>query len=101
MDALTGIDKIIRKNAFDQKKNKPELKFNLGSALIGLRITGPCTLTNERNESYNPLPYDPLQTLWQYLHGLTLMSFVSKSLNGNSRKQRVFRLGKFNVDPII
>ena len=52
--------KNYSKNAFDQKKKKPELKFNLGSALIGLRITGPCTLTNERNESYNPLPYDPL-----------------------------------------
>ena len=40
------IDKIIRENAFDQKKKKPELKFNLGLALIGLRITGPCTFTN-------------------------------------------------------
>ena len=29
------------------------------------------------------------------------MSYVSKSLNENSRKQRVFRLGEFNVDPII
>ena len=54
------VDKIIRKNAFDQKKKKAELKFNLGSALIGFQLTGPRTLTNERNESYNPLPYDPL-----------------------------------------
>ena len=60
MDALKRIDKIIRKNAFDQKKKKPELKFNHGSALIGLRTTGPYTLINERNESYNPLPYNPL-----------------------------------------
>ena len=45
MDVLKSIDKIIRENAFDQKKKKPELKFNLGLAL-GLRITGPCTLTN-------------------------------------------------------
>ena len=28
-------------NAFEQKKNKPRLKFNLGSALIRLRTTGP------------------------------------------------------------
>ena len=61
MDALKGIDKIIRKNAFDQKKKKAELKFNLGSALIGFQITGPRTLTNERNESYNPL----LMTLYR------------------------------------
>ena len=60
LDVLKRIDKIILKNAFDQKKKKAELKFNLGSALIGFQITGPRTLTNERNESYNPLPYDPL-----------------------------------------
>ena len=29
------------------------------------------------------------------------MSYVSKSLNENSRKQRVFRLDELNVDPII
>ena len=32
--------KIIRENAFEQKKEKPELKFNPGLALIGLRTTG-------------------------------------------------------------
>ena len=29
------------------------------------------------------------------------MSYVSKSLNENSGKQIIFRLGEFNVDPII
>ena len=29
------------------------------------------------------------------------MSYVSKSLNENSGKQVIFRLGEFNVDPII
>ena len=29
------------------------------------------------------------------------MSYVSKSLNENSRKQRVFSLDELNVDPII
>ena len=61
LDVLKRIDKIIRKNAFDQKEKKPELKCNLSLALIGLRITGSCTLTNERNESYNPL----LMTLYR------------------------------------
>ena len=29
------------------------------------------------------------------------MSYVSKSLNENSGEQIIFRLGEFNVDPII
>ena len=41
LDALKRIEKIIRENAFEQKKNKPRLKFNSGLALIGLRTTGP------------------------------------------------------------
>ena len=41
MDALKGIEKIIQENAFEQKEKKPRLKFNPGSALIGLRTTGP------------------------------------------------------------
>ena len=41
MDALKRIEKIIRENAFEQKKKKPRLKFNPGLALIGLRTTGP------------------------------------------------------------
>ena len=31
--------KIIREDAFDEKKKRPGLKFNPGSVLIGLRIT--------------------------------------------------------------
>ena len=34
-------NKIIRENAFDDKKKRPGLKFNPGLALIGLRTTGP------------------------------------------------------------
>ena len=35
------IEKIIRESAFDKKKKKPRLKFNLGLALTGVRTTGP------------------------------------------------------------
>ena len=35
---------MIRKNAFGQKKNKPELKFNPGLTQIGPRTTGPSSL---------------------------------------------------------
>ena len=40
LDALKRIEKIVRENAFEQKKKKPRLKFNLGLMLIGLRTTG-------------------------------------------------------------
>ena len=47
LDALKRREKIIQENAFGQlqKKKKPELKFNPGLALIGLRTTGPITIT--------------------------------------------------------
>ena len=35
------IEKIIRKSAFDKTKKKPELEFNHGLALTGVRTTGP------------------------------------------------------------
>ena len=38
------MEKIIRENAFEQKKKKPRLKFNPGLALIDLRTAGPRTL---------------------------------------------------------
>ena len=38
------IEKIIRENAFEEKKKKPRLKFNPELALIDLRTTGPRTL---------------------------------------------------------
>ena len=41
MDALKRIEKIIRKNAFEPKKNKPRLKFNPGLALIAFEQLGP------------------------------------------------------------
>ena len=41
MIGCSGIEKIIRENAFGQKKKKPRLKFNPGLALIDLRTTGP------------------------------------------------------------
>ena len=44
MDSLTRRGKIIRENAFGQKKKKPELKFNPGLALMGLRKTGPWSI---------------------------------------------------------
>ena len=34
-------DKIIRENAFEQKKKKPGLSLTLGYELIGLQTTGP------------------------------------------------------------
>ena len=39
-DALERVEKIILKNAFEQNKKKPGLKFNPGLALIGLQTTG-------------------------------------------------------------
>jgi len=36
--------KLFGKNAFEQKKKKPTLKFNPGLALIGLWTTEACTL---------------------------------------------------------
>ena len=36
LDALKRREKIIRENAFEQKKKNPGLEFNLGLALIGL-----------------------------------------------------------------
>ena len=41
---MKRIEKIIRENAFEQKKKKPGLKFNPGLLLIGLRTTGPSSL---------------------------------------------------------
>ena len=38
---LKGIEKIVRENAFDEKKKRPGFKFNSGLALIGLRTSGP------------------------------------------------------------
>ena len=40
-DALKRREKIIRENAFEQKKKKPGLKFNPRLAPIGLPTTGP------------------------------------------------------------
>ena len=34
-------EKIVRENAFEQKKKKPGLNLTLGLALIGLPTTGP------------------------------------------------------------
>ena len=41
LDTLKRIKKIIRESAFDSKKKKPGLKFNLRLALTGVRTTGP------------------------------------------------------------
>ena len=35
----------MQESAFDKKKKKPELKFNSGLALTGVRITVPRTMT--------------------------------------------------------
>ena len=45
MDALKRIEKIVRDEDFDEKKNKPGLKFNPGLALVGLRTTRPCNIS--------------------------------------------------------
>ena len=39
LDALKRTEKIIRENAFEQKKKNPGLEFNLGLALISLWTT--------------------------------------------------------------
>ena len=39
--------KIIREKAFEQKNERPELKFSLGLALIGLRTTGSSSITRQ------------------------------------------------------
>ena len=41
MVTLKRIEKIVRENAFDEKKKIPGLKFNPGLTLIGLQTTGP------------------------------------------------------------
>ena len=41
MATLKRIEKIVRENAFDEKKKRPGLKFNPGLEPIGLRTTGP------------------------------------------------------------
>ena len=41
---LKTTEKIIRENAFEQKKKKPRLDLNLGYALISLQTTGPIIL---------------------------------------------------------
>ena len=41
LDALKRREKIVRENAFKQKKKKPGLKFKPGLALIDLRTSGP------------------------------------------------------------
>ena len=41
MVTLKRIEKIVRENAFDEKKKRPGLKFNPGLTLIGLQTTGP------------------------------------------------------------
>ena len=68
MDVLKSIDKIIRENAFDQKKKKPELKFNLGLALIGLRITRPCTLTNMNHTIHFLMTFTDFMTITSRLN---------------------------------
>ena len=45
MATLKRIEKIVQENPFDEKKKRPGLKFNPGSALIGLQTTGPCILS--------------------------------------------------------
>ena len=53
MDALKRIEKIIRENAFEQKKKKLRLKFNPELALIGLQTTGPRSLPKNESKTKN------------------------------------------------
>ena len=41
LEALKRREKITQENAFEQKKKKPQLKFNPRLALISLQTTGP------------------------------------------------------------
>ena len=52
VDENREIGKIVRENAFDEKKRRPGLKFNPGLALIGLRTTGPRIITKYSMESF-------------------------------------------------
>ena len=49
---LKRIEKIVRENAFDERKKRPGLKFNPRLALIGLRTTGPWISTIKIVEKY-------------------------------------------------
>ena len=40
----TTIEKIIRENAFEEKKKKPRIKFNPRLELNGVQTTGPSTI---------------------------------------------------------
>ena len=52
MATLKRIEKIVRQNAFSEKKERPGLKFNPGFALIGLQTTGPgCPENVQRKRS--------------------------------------------------
>ena len=41
LDAPLKVEKMMRENAFEQKKKKPGLKFSPELALIGFQTTGP------------------------------------------------------------
>ena len=48
LDALKRIEKIIRQNAFEQKKKKPRLRLNPGLVLISLQTTGPWSCDKDK-----------------------------------------------------
>ena len=56
MTTLKIIEKIVRENAFDEKKKRPGLKFNPGLALIGRRSTRPWPIATNRRVPSNDLP---------------------------------------------
>jgi len=71
LDAVKRKEKIIRENAFEQKKKKPGLKFNPGLALIGLRTTGPPSvsiffeaLSSKASKKINETSLTLLELLW-------------------------------------
>jgi len=45
----TKIEKIIRENAFEEKKKKPGIKFNPRLVLISVQTTGPSTICKIRS----------------------------------------------------
>ena len=70
MDALKGIEKIIRKSAFDEKKKKSWLKFNPGLALTGVRTTGPRRVpSNDQAQIFVIRECNPNESRSQVLSG--------------------------------
>ena len=64
LDTLKTTKKIIRESAFDSKKKKPGLKFNLRLALTCIRKTGPRASHIKRAYYFDVLCCSVSTSLW-------------------------------------